>query len=65
MTQKEQKEENETKQIPVEDDSNYMYDSAFEKVKDQYKELQEVFQNFAAKEAAQIETVTTCMTFHL
>ena len=57
MTQEENKAENTDTQTPAEDDSNYVYDSAFEKVKDQYKELQEVFQNFAAKEAAQIETV--------
>ncbi|KAM7455297.1 hypothetical protein BLSTO_03949 [Blastocystis sp. subtype 1] len=57
VTQEEKKAENTDTQTPAEDDSNYVYDSAFEKVKDQYKELQEVFQNFAAKEAAQIETV--------
>lgn len=57
MTQEEKKAENTDTQTPAEYDSNYVYDSAFEKVKDQYKELQEVFQNFAAKEAAQIETV--------
>ena len=65
MTQEEKKEENKETQTPVEDDSNFVYDSAFEKVKDQYKELQEVFQNFAAKEAAQIETVAAIIAFHV
>lgn len=65
MTQEEKKAENTDTQTPAEDDSNYVYDSAFEKVKDQYKELQEVFQNFAAKEAAQIETVLIRIAFHV
>ena len=64
MTQEEKKAENTDTQTSAEDDSNYVYDSAFEKVKDQYKELQEVFQNFAAKEAAQIETVIIRIAFH-
>ena len=65
MTQEEKKAENTDTQTPAEDYSNYVYDSAFEKVKDQYKELQEVFQNFAAKEAAQIETVLIRIVFHV
>lgn len=32
-----------------------MYDSEFERVKEQYKELEEVFKNFAVKEASQSE----------
>ena len=35
-----------------------MYDSEFEKVKDQYVELQDVFKNFAAIAEAKYEEVT-------
>lgn len=35
-----------------------MYDSEFEKVKDQYAELQDVFKNFAAIAEAKSEEVT-------
>lgn len=38
-----------------EEDNEIVYDSEFERVKDQYKELEEVFKNFAAKEASQSE----------
>lgn len=50
--------EEEKKNIEVEEESNeIVYDSEFERVKDQYKELEEVFKNFAVKEAAQSEGV--------
>lgn len=44
----------EEKKEPVEEEE-IVYDSEFERVKDQYKELQEVFKNFALKEASQSE----------
>lgn len=48
-----EKNEDEKKE-PVEEEE-IVYDSEFERVKDQYKELQEVFKNFALKEASQSE----------
>lgn len=44
----------EEKKEPVEEEE-IVYDSEFERVKDQYKELEEVFKNFALKEASQSE----------
>lgn len=38
-----------------EDNTEIVYDSEFERVKEQYKELEEVFKNFAVKEASQSE----------
>ena len=55
MKKEEEKKETTTNQNEMEEEVNFVYDSAFEKVKDQYQELQEVFKNFAAKEAAQVE----------
>ena len=39
------------------DIEEYIVDSEFDRVKDQYAELQEVFKNFAAKEASSIAHV--------
>ena len=39
------------------DIEEYIVDSEFDRVKDQYVELQEVFKNFAAKEASSIAHV--------
>lgn len=45
-----------------EEDNEIVYDSEFERVKDQYKELEEVFKNFAAKEASQSENAVLPQT---
>ena len=59
LSEEEREAKKEKEDKPVEEESTeLMYDSEFEKVKDQYVELQDVFKNFAAIAEAKSEEVT-------
>ena len=57
-------EKNEEEKKESVEEEEIVYDSEFERVKDQYKELQEVFKNFALKEASQSEGLNVSQTIN-
>ena len=58
MKKNQENEDNENKVKVEENEITLTYDSEFEREKDQYQELEEVFRNFALKEASQYSRQT-------